>query len=447
MAIGPRPQSIDTGTVFRVYAGVTLVTGLLVYSWPAALLPRAAIPAGFPGSEWAVTRLGAALAVAAGACATGLGTLVEPMARRRALGAFAIAHLSFGALFFIQWHAIFDNALPPLVGWAPLLAGGILLYAADFGRSHGAIRRLSISPDPNDPYARKSVTLDVRSRTVDALRSQYEKHIQQVARQEERTRLARDLHDAVKQQLFVIQTAAATIHARFETDAAGAREALGHVRAAAREAMGEMEAMIEQLQATPLENTSLVEALRRQCEALGFRTGAEVTFDAGALPPAGILPPGTQQNLFRAAQEALANIGRHARATHVAVRLGTTGKDLELTIKDDGVGFDPLSTAAGMGLTNMGARAEEMSGSFRLSSGPGNGTTVRVLVPLGQTSPAKKAVQAAVWAALLGACGLYLRAQGVSEHPWAVAFAVVSGIAMVRHLSAYRHLRKAWAPA
>jgi signal transduction histidine kinase len=447
MTVGIRPASIDTRTVFRVYAWVTVVTGLLVYLWPAALLPRAGIPTGLPGSEWAFTRLGATLAVAAGACAGGLGALVEPMARRRALGAFAIAHLSFGALFFIQWYAIFDNVLPPLVGWAPLLAGAILLYAADFGRGRGAARRLSVAPDPDDPYARKSVTVDVRSGGADALRSQYEEHIQQAARQEERTRLARDLHDAVKQQLFVIQTAAATIHARFESDAPGALEALGQVRTAAREAMAEMEAMIEQLQATPLENTSLVEALKRQCDALGFRTGADVRFDFSPLPPAADLPPGTQQNLFRAAQEALANIGRHARATHVTVRLDTIGNDLELTITDDGAGFDPLSTHAGMGLRNMSARAEEMGGSFRLTSGPGEGTMVRLSVPFGSPSTGRHALKAALWAVVLAACALYLAGRGATHQPLVLGLLVVAVIALARYSTAYIRARKRGAPA
>ena len=81
-----------------------------------------------------------------------------------------------------------------------------------------------------------------------------------------------------------------------------------------------MEAMIEQLQASPLENEGLVASLRQQCEALGLRTGAEVTFETSTLPASAALPPGTQQAFFRAAQEAFANIARHAEPT----RHGTT---------------------------------------------------------------------------------------------------------------------------
>jgi signal transduction histidine kinase len=88
-----------------------------------------------------------------------------------------------------------------------------------------------------------------RERRGLSLRLQYEEQIREAARQEERVRLARDLHDAVKQQLFAIQAAAATVEARFDTDAAGARQALEQVRSSSREALTEMEVMLDQLQA------------------------------------------------------------------------------------------------------------------------------------------------------------------------------------------------------
>jgi signal transduction histidine kinase len=154
------------------------------------------------------------------------------------------------------------------------------------------------------------------------LRSRYEEQIRQGARHEERARLARDLHDAVKQQLFAIQTAAATVEARFDADPSGARTALIQVRASAREALTEMEVMLEQLQAAPLTTTGLIGSLKRAAEATRFRTGAEVTVEAGELPPDIALPPGAHQAMLRFAQEALANVARHSRASHVWVRFG-----------------------------------------------------------------------------------------------------------------------------
>ena len=147
-----------------------------------------------------------------------------------------------------------------------------------------------------------------KTRAVQPLRSRYEQEIRRAAAQEERNRLARDLHDSVKQQLFVIQTAAATAQERFHNDPTGAHDAIDAVRRAAREALGEMEAMLEGLNANPLENTGLVEALKKQCEALGYRTGAQVSCECGPLPASETLPPGTHQAIFRTAQEALANV-------------------------------------------------------------------------------------------------------------------------------------------
>jgi signal transduction histidine kinase len=442
MKAGQRPEAIDTHLVFRAYAWITVTAGLLVYAWPAALLPHAQFPAAPLGGQWAFTRVAAALVVASGVCAAGLAGLEDPVGRRRALYAFARAHLLFGAFFFGQWYAIFDVLLPPLVGWAPLLMGGVLLYVAVTGPSAARSRRVFALADQHNPRAPAHVRVDVKSDAMDALRSQYEEHIQLAARQEERTRLARDLHDAVKQQLFVVQTSAATIGARFDHDVPGAKAALEQVRTAAREAITEMEALIAQLQATPLENTGLIDALKRQCEALAFRTGADVQFEVGELPPSHALPPGTQQSLFRGAQEALANIGRHARASHVRVSLGTTADHLDLTIRDDGVGFDPLPTAKGMGLGNMTARVAVLSGSFTLTSAPGEGTTVQFSVPCTSRSPRRYIANASMWAAVLFGALWFLELRGASHHPWAVGLAAIAGIATTRYGLAYTQVRQ-----
>ncbi len=432
-----RPEAIDTRLVFRVYAWITIAAGLVVYAWAEAVLPHARFPNATPPNPWALTRVAAALVVASGCCAAGLAGLMEPVGRRRALYAFALSHLAFGGLFFIQWFAIFDAVLPPLVGWAPLLIGGVLLYVAVTGPSGTPFRRLMILGRHDDLPERQQVMVDVRSEAMDDLRSQYEEHIQQAARQAERTRLARDLHDAVKQQLFVVQTAAATVETRFDSDPGGARAALEQVRTAAREAMTEMEAMIDQLQSTPVENTGLVDALKRQGEALGFRTGADVKLEIGDLPDNTLLPPGTQQALFRGAQEALANIGRHARASHVTISIGTAGHALELTIEDDGVGFDPLASRTGMGVQNMTARAAVLGGSFMLTSAPGEGTLVRFTVPCLARPSRTYGIKALMWAAVLLLSGGYLMVRGVSPHPWTLGVAVVAGIATARYVMAY----------
>jgi two-component sensor histidine kinase len=225
------------------------------------------------------------------------------------------------------------------------------------------------------------VTLPETAPDPNAAGTPEERRIREAAAQEERNRLARDLHDAVKQQIFAIHTGAATVEARIGTDAAGAREALAQVRQAARDAMAEMEALLEQLKVAPIGNTGLVAAIRKHCDALAFRTGAEVHLEVGELPHDDAFAPGTHRAIYRVVQEALANVGRHARARRVRVTLDTTPLRLEVRIQDDGLGMRPEQAGGGMGIQNMRARAAEIGGSLDVRGGPDAGTSVTLSVP------------------------------------------------------------------
>jgi signal transduction histidine kinase len=271
------------------------------------------------------------------------------------------------------------------------------------------------------------------------LRSQYEQQIRESARQEERNRLARDLHDSVKQQIFVIQASAATAQARFGGDPAGASEALEQIRVSAREAMTEMQAMLDQLRAVPLENPGLIEALKAQCEALGFRTGARVEFKLADLPPAVDLPPGAHEAILRVAQEALANVGRHARARNVLVTLGAFRGQVELGIKDDGSGFDPEHSRRGQGLANIRARAEEFSGKFEVISRPGGGTYVAFSVPYTSgLTPREYRNRAAIMAVALG---LLILEFAWIKSLWILPWLLLASVGVIRYVVAYRRAR------
>jgi two-component sensor histidine kinase len=210
------------------------------------------------------------------------------------------------------------------------------------------------------------------------------RQIGEAAAQEERNRLARDLHDSIKQQLFSINISAAAAQERWERDPDGARAMLADVRRSAKEAMVEMQALLHQLRPEALSSMKgVIEALREQCEALGYRSGAQVTVELGEEIPDDRLPPGAQEALFRIAQEALANVARHSRAQHVRVGLGR-GQDewAVLEVEDDGQGFGPEVEASGMGLRNLRERAESLQGILKIESIPGTGTKVTVWIPL-----------------------------------------------------------------
>ena len=215
------------------------------------------------------------------------------------------------------------------------------------------------------------------------IKARYEDKIRAAAAQEERNRLARDLHDSVKQQLFAIQTSAATAQQRLDGDPGAVREALDALRASARDAISEMQIMLDQMKAAPLESVGLVEALKRQVEALGLRTGAEVRFESGPVPNE-LLAPGAPEAIFRVAQEALSNVARHSGAKHVRVSLGPAAgtKYFELAITDDGRGFDRAAGAGGAGIRNMTSRAQEFGAMLEVQPRQReSGTSVRLLMP------------------------------------------------------------------
>ena len=241
------------------------------------------------------------------------------------------------------------------------------------------VRRL----DPLGGLARRVNRLTQAAQQAAGLREQWLSQADRQAAQEERNRLARDLHDSIKQQLFSIQMSAAAAQERFDTDAAGAQKAIADVQRSAHEALVEMNALLQQLSPAPLERVGLAQAIREQCEALGYRSGAMVECEIGELPGEALLPPGAQEAVFRVAQEALSNVARHARAKHVSVDLreDESAGEVVLAVRDDGQGFEVKNVQVGSGLEGMRARAAALEGKLTVESQPGLGTLLTFRVP------------------------------------------------------------------
>lgn len=342
-----------------VYGTAGLATMLWGLLWPPGVVPDVRLR---------VVAMAGAIALAAASVAWGMASVPDSRIRRDLLGWFVIGHGTFIFVMF-AWQLDVFRREDPLIRFTAYLALGVAFVLLS--------RRLHRVPE----WMQLTTLFGRRHVPMAYLRTAYEQQIREAASLEERHRLARDLHDSIKQQVFVIQTAAATAQTRFDEDPDGARSALDQVRAAGREAMAEMDAMLDQLRANALENTGLVEALKRHCEALGFRTGADVSFRTGALPPSEALRPGVHRAILRVAQEALANVGRHARARHVWVTLEADFRFVTLIVSDDGVGSSSPPERAGMGLSNMRARAEEFGGTLGVSTAAGAGTTIRLDIP------------------------------------------------------------------
>jgi len=269
-----------------------------------------------------------------------------------------------------------------------------------------------------------------------------------VAGQEERNRLAQDLHDSVKQQLYSIQTNLAAAQARWDTDTVGARDAVERARTSTHESMAEMSALLDRLRRDPLESVGLVEALRRQCEALGYQTGAEVTTHFGALPGPDRVPPESMTATFRIAQEALANVARHARARQVRLSLAFEEEagQFELEIQDDGQGFDTSQAGSGMGLANMQSRASEVGGLLEIDSVPGGGSTIRLRVPAIDPIAARAAGHQSrlVAVSLALAPTAFFAVMWTNSRPFVVPLVAVGGAFVVFHGLALMLLRRPW---
>ncbi len=326
----PQADAVDRRVAIRIYASVLCAGGLVAAGW-GPMWVGVDLP-GLPYGKAAIVRMVAAAMILVGCSGAVLAEVQEPRALKRGMYWFMGAQVVGFGLMRAQVSAVWGQ--DDLVRWMEVLMGLLYLLGWVLLTADGLMNVKTWKPQ----------TLFGGGEEQE-LRSKYEEQIRAAAAQEERHRLARELHDSIKQQIFVAQTAAATAQARYGTDDEGTREALGQVRGAAREAMAEMEAMLDQLRAAPLENAGLVAALKQQCEALAIRTGAAVEFAPEALPANEAMPPGSQQAIFRVAQEALANVARHARAQKVEVRLERVGKEVRLRVADDGAGFDTNGAA------------------------------------------------------------------------------------------------------
>lgn len=195
---------------------------------------------------------------------------------------------------------------------------------------------------------------------------------------EERERIARDIHDTLAQTLagLVLLSERAGRQARDgRTDAA--TETIATIEQTAREALAESRALVARMAAVPADD-----ALAAAIERLAARFRAEVGLAIDVEVAAGVdLGREQQVVLLRCLQEALANVRKHARATVVSVTVAPDGDGIRMTVRDDGVGFDPSAARTGFGLDGISDRATLAGGDVEVESAPGRGATLTILLP------------------------------------------------------------------
>ena len=205
---------------------------------------------------------------------------------------------------------------------------------------------------------------------------------------EERARIAREMHDSLAQVLGYVNTkaqAAQELLRRSETGRAAAQ--LGQLGAAARAAYADVREHLLGLRTALDPDREFLDALREYLAR--WQEGSDVPVDLVVAPideALRALPPTTELQLLRIVQEALSNVRKHAGATAARVCFERTAGALAVTIADDGAGFDPAAPGRAafprFGLAGMRERAEAVGGALDLQSAPGQGTRVRVRIPL-----------------------------------------------------------------
>lgn len=231
--------------------------------------------------------------------------------------------------------------------------------------------------------------LEQDEQDLDALRERNARLTDQVralAVVEERNRLARELHDTVKQQLFSLAMTASAIRSRFDAhkdvpdDLA---EMVREVETTAQATQREMTRLIKDLRPASLQERGLAAALNDYTLLFGAQEHILAYLEVQGNDA--LLPPSVAEALYRVAQEALHNVARHARAARVDVHLRCIPEQVTLSIRDNGVGFDTSQARQGLGLANMAERIMDAGGRLTVESQPGGGTTV--LAEVGLTRP------------------------------------------------------------
>jgi PAS domain S-box-containing protein len=192
----------------------------------------------------------------------------------------------------------------------------------------------------------------------------------------DRTRLARDLHDAVTQTLFSASLTAEVLPDLWEMDVEEAKKSTEELRQLTRGALAEMRTLLLELRPATLTQTRLSDLIKQLCEAFIGRSRLPITL---TIEGDSTLPPEVQVAVYRIAQESLNNVFKYARATQVDVNLFISKTSVHFETSDNGIGFDMAnSKPTSLGLRIMRERAEAIGAEFQIASRIGSGTCVTV---------------------------------------------------------------------
>jgi signal transduction histidine kinase len=205
-----------------------------------------------------------------------------------------------------------------------------------------------------------------------------------VAREEERRRIRRDLHDGLGPSLSGVVYQLESARLLVDKDPEAAEQTMRTLSEQVQDVVADVRRLVHELRPPALDDRGLVGALAQHAEQVTATGGPDVDVEAGDL---GSLPAAVEVAAYRIVNEALTNVVRHASAERVTVRLTAVDRTLLVEVADDGSGIAP-EAQVGVGLVSLRERAAELGGRSEVSCPPGGGTTVRAWLPLRQEVPA-----------------------------------------------------------
>jgi signal transduction histidine kinase len=202
------------------------------------------------------------------------------------------------------------------------------------------------------------------------------------AQEQERRRIARDLHDDISQRLGLLTMELDRLRKTISDPSAKVLSRIGELRKQTVEITADIRALAYELHSPKLEHLGLVAATEGFCKEFSEQQQVEIVFKNHDLPSS--LSRNTSLCLFRVLQEALRNAAKHSEAQYVEVQLWGTAAEVHLTVSDSGVGFDPelAKQGRGLGLISMQERLSLVNGTIAIRSEPNTGTVLSVRVPI-----------------------------------------------------------------
>jgi PAS domain S-box-containing protein len=237
-------------------------------------------------------------------------------------------------------------------------------------------------------YIGSAIDISDRKRAEEALSKVSGKLIE--AQEEERRRIARELHDDISQNLTMLSIGLQELAHISPESQAQHRNRIESLLERTSEISDDVHALSHRLHSSKLEVLGLVATMRSFCQEVSEQRKVKIDFTHSDVP--GFLSPQVSLALFRILQEGLGNAVKHSNVALFEVRLEMAGVNLQLTIRDSGVGFDPSIAmhSQGLGLISMRERANLVKGILSIESKPGGGTQIQVRVPVGAQADAQE---------------------------------------------------------